>query len=240
MASNSSEITWRPAIAELVATFLFVFIGAGTVVATASLAGEAGGLTSARLLTIALAHGLTIALLIAAIGHLSGAHINPAVTFGAMVTKKISMMQGAQYMVFQLVGGILGALALALVLPMAGIGNGAGTLGDHGYGAVGAFPGLIIEIILTFVLVTVVFGAAMDKKGAGTIAPLAIGLAVLVDHLSGVPLTGASMNPARSLGPALIANSWSAAWHLVYIVGPLVGGALAALFYTKVLQQNGD
>ena len=126
-------------------------------------------------------------------------------------------------------------------MPGTGIGLGAGTLGDHGLSpGVGVLSGFIVEIVLTFVLVTVVFGAAMDSKGAGTIAPLAIGLAVLVDHLVGVPLTGASMNPARSLGPALIANSWSAVWPLLYVVGPLLGGAIAALFYTKVLQQNGD
>jgi MIP family channel proteins len=236
MAGNGSEITWRPAIAELVGTFLFVFVGAGTVVVTGGLAGEGGGVTVARLLTIAAAHGLTVALLTAALGHLSGGHINPSVTVAAMVTRRISMMQGMQFITFQLVGGILAALLLAAVLPGFALGDGAG--GSHALGAgVVAWQGFIIEVVLTAIVVLVIFGTAMDAKGPGTIAPLVIGLAVMVCVLIGFSLTGASMNPARSLGPALIAGSWSAAWPLLYILGPLLGGAMAAIFYTRVLQR---
>ena len=208
MASNGSEITWRPAIAELVATFLFVFVGAGTWVAS-------GG----NLLAIAFAHGLAMALLVASTAHLSGGHINPAVTFAAMVTRKMTVMQGTQFITFQLIGAILGALVLALVLPGIPISDGAGTLGDHGLGSgVAVWQGLLIEIVLTALLVLAVFGTTMDSKGPGAIAPLAIGLAHLVGHL--------------------IAGSWSAAWPLLYIVGPLLGAAIAALFYTRVLQQD--
>ena len=153
-----------------------------------------GRLDPARLIAIALGHGLAIALLVYAIAHISGAHINPAVTFGALITRRISAVKGASYVVARLAGADLGALLLASVVPEVqggGLGNGAGTLGTHALGTdVEAWQGLVVEIVLTFVLVLVVFGAAMDRRGVGTLAPLAIGLAVLVDHLVGVPLTG--------------------------------------------------
>jgi MIP family channel proteins len=211
-------MTFRPALAEGIATFLFVFLGAGTVVVTGGLAGEGATPSSARLLAIALAHGLAIALLVAAAGHISGGHINPAVTIGAWVAKKISLMQGIQYIVFQVVGGILAALLLAALLPTATLGDGG--IGSHALGkGVAQWQGLLIEMVLTFVLVGVVFSTAMDPKGAATIAPLAIGLTVLVDHLIAVPLTGASMNPARTLGPALASGNWGTEWW-IYWVGP--------------------
>ena len=228
--SSSMNIDMRSSAAELIATFFFVFLGAGSVVVTGNLLG---GMDPARLIAIALAHGLAIALLVSATAHLSGGHINPAVTFAAMLTKRISMAQGSAYIVAQLAGAALGALVLAAVLPTAmggGLGNGAGTLGAHALGGgVSAGQGIAIEIVLTAALVFVVFGAAMDKRGVGVAAPLAIGLVVLVDHLVGVTLTGASMNPARSFGPALMAGAWDDFW--VYIVGPLAGGALAGLVY---------
>lgn len=216
--------TWRATLAEFVATLLFIFLGAGTVVVTGGLIGEK--LTSARLVAIALAHGLAIALLVSATAKISGAHINPAVTFGAWVTGKISLNRGIMYVVAQLVGAIVGALLLAAVIPAAARGN----LGAHGLGSgVTAGGGLVAEIILTFALVFVVFGTAIDPKGLGHLAPVAIGLTVLVDHLFGVPVTGASMNPARSFGPALVAGAWDNHW--IFWIGPLIGGALAALVY---------
>ena len=228
--SGSRKIDMRSSAAELIATFFFVFLGPGVVVVTGSLMG---GMDSARLIAIALGHGLAIALLVSATAHLSGAHINPAVTFAAMITQRISIPQGVAYIVAQLVGAALAALLLAAVIPVAlggGLGNGAGTLGTHALGTdVSAGQGVLIEIVLTAALVFVVFGAAMDKRGVGVAAPLAIGLVVLVDHLVGVPLTGASMNPARTFGPALAAGAWDDFW--VYIVGPLAGGAIAGLVY---------
>lgn len=216
---------WRAALAELLAALLFVFVGAGTVVVTGTVLGEE--MTSARLVAIALAHGLTIALLVAATAPLSGGHINPAVTLGAMVGGRMAVPRGVAYVAAQLVGASLGALLLTLVLPDKG-GLGAHALGN------GVTPGagVLIEITLTFLFVFVVFATAMDSRGLGHLAPIAIGLAILVDHLMGVPLTGASMNPARSFGPALLAGAWANHW--VYWVGPMVGGALAALVYRWV------
>lgn len=218
---------WRASLAEFVATLLFVFLGAGTVVVTGGLMQE--GLTSARLIAIALAHGLAITLLVSATANVSGGHINPAVTFGALLTGKINLNKAIMYVVAQLVGATVGAFLLKVVIPAAAQGN----LGSHGLGSnVTVGGGLVAEIVLTFALVFVVFATAVDPKGLGHLAPVAIGLTVLVDHLAGVPLTGASMNPARSFGPALVAGVWDNHW--VYWLGPLVGGALAALLYESI------
>lgn len=238
MASSVSKMNWRAGLAEMIATFFFVFLGPGVVVVTGVVSG--GALDSSRLIAIALGHGLAIALLVSAIMHLSGAHINPAVTFAAVVTKRMTIPTGVTYIVAQLIGAALGAIVLAAVLPEAiggGVGNGSGTLGAHALGnGVSVSQGVLIEIVLTAALVFVVFGAAMDKRGVGVAAPLAIGLVVLVDHLVGVPLTGASMNPARSFGPALAAGAWSDHW--VYWVGPLAGGAIAGLAYHNYFRQK--
>ncbi len=218
---------WRATVAEFIATLLFIFLGAGTVVVTGGLMKE--GLTSARLVAIALAHGLAIALLVAATAKISGGHINPAVTFGALVTGKIRPPQAMMYVGAQLAGAVVGAWMLTLVIPAAARGN----LGAHGLGAgISAAGGLVAEIVLTFALVFVVFAVAMDPKGLAHFAPAAIGLTVLVDHLFGVPVTGASMNPARSFGPALVAGAWNSHW--IYWIGPLVGGALAAWVYESL------
>lgn len=220
----SSPVAWRATGAEFIATLLFIFIGAGTVVVTGGLIQEA--LTSARLVAIALAHGLTIALLVAATANLSGGHINPAVTFGAFIAGKISLIKGIMYVVAQLVGAIVGALLLTAIIPP----DAQGNLGAHGLGSgITVEGGLIAEIILTFALVFVVFATAMDPKGLTQLAPLAIGFVIAVDHLFGVPVTGAGMNPARSFGPALVGGAWDNHW--IYWVGPLIGGALAALVY---------
>ncbi len=223
----SSSTAWRAAFAEFIATLLFIFLGAGTVVVTGGVLGDE--LTSARLVAIALAHGLAIALLVSATANISGGHINPAVTFGAFITGKISLIKGAMYVVAQIAGAVVGALLLAAAIPEAAQGN----LGAHGLGpGVTVGGGMIAEIVLTFALVFVVFATAMDPKGLAHLAPIAIGITVLVDHLFGVPVTGASMNPARSFGPALIAGAWENHW--IFWVGPLMGGALAALVYEFV------
>lgn len=216
---------WRGAIAELIATLLFVFVGAGTVVSS----GMLGELDSARLVAIALAHGLAIAIMVAATASISGGHINPAVTISAVVTRKMGLVKGIMYVAGQLIGAVVGALLLAAVIPDAS----EGALGAHALGQ-GITPsaGLLAEVVLTFVLVFVIFATAIDPKGPGNLAPVAIGLAVLVIHLIGVPLTGASVNPARSFGPALVATQWADHW--IYWIGPIAGGVLAGLVYDVV------
>lgn len=219
--------TWRQGAAEMIATLLFVFLGTGSVVVTGILDG--GQLTVSRLVAIALAHGLAIMLLVSAIAPISGGHINPAITIAAMVTRKISALKGSLYIVAQISGGILGALLLGAIFPA----GGDAALGSHQLSSdINPASGLLIEGVLTFALVFVVFATAIDSQGRWALAPVAIGVTVLVDHLVGVPLTGASMNPARSFGPALVSGTWSNHW--VYWVGPIVGGGLAAAVYDLV------
>ena len=217
---------YRAGFAEFIATMLFVFLGPGAVIAS-GITQPGAQLTADKLLVIAAGHGLAIAVLVWASGHVSGGHINPAVTFAAWVTGKIGLQKGILYIVAQLVGAVVGSALLAYVV-------GADTgLGRHALGAgIDPTKGIVVEIILTFALVGVVFMTAMHPRGPGNVAPLAIGLIVLVDHLVGVPLTGASMNPARSFGPAVLTGMWADHW--VYWVGPLIGGALAGIIANQV------
>ena len=228
-----SAEAWRATFAEGIATLLFVFVGAGSVVATGELTN--GGLNAARLVAIALAHGLAITLLVYSTANLSGGHINPVVTFAAAVTGKISVTKAAMYIAAQIGGAVIGALLLQSALPGALEGN----LGAHGLGDdVSISMGIIMESVLTFALVFTIFATAIDPKGMGRLAPLAIGLAVLAGHLVAVSLTGASMNPARSFGPAVVASEWSDHW--VYWVGPLIGGVLASVVYQVVFIRRAE
>ena len=215
---------WRSALAEFIATLLFVFLGAGSVIVSGGLPN--GDLDPARLVAIALAHGLAIAFLVYATANISGGHLNPAVTFAALLTKKISAARGLMFVVAQLGGAVVGALLLLATIPGAADTN----LGAHALGPdVSVSMGLLMEIVITFALVFVIFATAVDPRGMGNLAPLAIGLTVLADHLLAVPITGASMNPARSFGPALVSGEWAGHW--LYWAGPLLGGALAGLVY---------
>ncbi len=227
-----SPAAWRATLAEFIATLLFVFIGAGVVVSTGTLTGE---MTSRQLLVIAIAHGLAIAILVSATARWSGGHINPAVTISAVVTRKIGVIKGVMYAAAQLTGASIGALLLAAVIPDAS----EGTLGAHALGpGISASAGLVVEIVLTFILVFVIFATAMDPKGPKHLAPIAIGLAVMVDILVGGPLTGGSMNPARSFGPALVSGEWADHW--VFWVGPILGGFAAVAIYQVVyLRRSG-
>lgn len=220
--------TWRAAFAELIGVLLFVFVGAGSVVAVVGVLELNPASDAGALVAIALAHGLAIATMVAATAKISGGHINPAVSFAAVITGRMKAGPGALYIAGQLIGAVIGALLLDLVV----VDTVAGNLGSHGLNDAaleGAGAGLVVEIILTFVLVFTIFAVAMDPRGMANLAPIAIGLAVLIDHFVGVPLTGASMNPARSFGPALIANEWDDHW--VYWLGPLIGGGGAGLIY---------
>ena len=229
-AEDFGPATWRAVLAELIATLLFVFVGAGSVVVITSPAviGADPHRDAAALTAIALAHGLAIALLVAGTARISGGHINPAVTFGAVITGRLKLTTGVLYVGGQLAGAVTGALLLEAAV----VGDVEGSLGAHSLnlGALdGEGAGVMVEAVLTFVLVFTVFATAIDPRGLANLAPVAIGLAVLVDHFVGVPLTGASMNPARSFGPALVADVWDDHW--VYWVGPLAGGGIAALAY---------
>ncbi len=226
----------RRGIAEFVGTFTLIFIGAGSILALTTLflpainspqtQGVYSGLT---LVAVALAHGLAIAVMVSAVGHISGGHFNPAVTLGFFVTRRIAPPLAVVYWSMQFAGAT-GAAALlrwffdARTRQLTNL--GAPGLG----GGIDHWQGLVIELILTFFLVWVIFATAVDPGGTfKSIAGLAIGLTITLDIFMGGPLTGAAMNPARAFGPELIARHWTDAW--VWYVGPFLGGAIAALAY---------
>jgi MIP family channel proteins len=189
--------------------------------------------SNSGLVGVALAHGLTIAIMASAVGHISGGHFNPAVTFGFLVTRRIEPTLAGIYWVSQLGGAVLGALALRLTFPdEADLDRGAPVLN-----AIGTGSGVLLEAILTFFLVWVIFATAADPGGAfKSIAGLAIGLTITIDILAAGPLTGAAMNPARWFGPAVASLSFDN-WY-VWWIGPLLGAAVAALIYRYALEER--
>jgi MIP family channel proteins len=219
-------------VAEALGTFLFVFIGAGSVVLASSIQGaDTGGLVA-----VAFAHGLALAVLISALGPISGGHFNPAVTFAVWITGRIEPVRAALYVAVQLIGALLAALALQLVFNVAAwepVHTGTPAV----LAAVGITGAVVIEAILTVVLVLAVFGTAIDPR-APKVGGFAIGLAVTADVLMGGPLPGAAMNPARWFGPA-VASGTFADWY-VWWIGPLLGAAAAALVYRFALEDRGE
>ncbi len=210
----------RKLVAELIGTFALIFIGAG-----------AGALGTGGLVGVALAHGLVVLTFAYAYGHVSGTHINPAVTIGLWAGKQIDAASAVAYIVVQLIGGTLGALVLRFVLGGTSTGLGATTLAAN----VSPVQGFVVEAILTFFLVNAIFNAAVSGK-AGNAAPVAIGLTLAFCILMGGPLTGASLNPARTLGPAVATGNFANLW--LYFVGPILGGVVAALLYNGVLRPD--
>ena len=215
----------RPAIAELVGTFAFVFIGAGAIVTDTYTHGGVG------LLGVAVAHGVMLSIMVSVFAATSGGHFNPAVTAGFLVTRRITPALAGAYVLAQLIGGTLAGLALRVAFPQAAW--KAARLGTPNLAPGISFgTGVLIEAILAGFLVLAVFGTVVDER-APKIGGFGIGLTVAVDILMGGPLTGAAMNPARAFGPALAGGYWDN--QLVYWIGPLIGGVLAALLYEYVI-----
>jgi aquaporin TIP len=214
----------KQCVAEFVGTFTLIFIGVGAI-------ANAAGLS---LLGIAFAHGLAIAVMVSATGAISGGQLNPAVTFGLFVGGQMDLKKTIAYWISQLAGGALAAYLCAALIGMTKVGNGTPDIGLNaaGIAMVSTKQAIIIEAILTFFLVFVVYGSAVDAR-APKIGGLAIGLTVALDIMFGGPLTGAAMNPARTFGPALASGHWNN--HIVYWIGPLIGGALAGLIYGRFL-----
>jgi aquaporin Z len=225
----------RRGFAEFVGTFTLVFAGAGSILTftkvfqAAYAQGASDTANGLSLLGIAFAHGLAIAVMVSALGHISGGHFNPAITFGFFLTRRLAPLLALVYWVAQFSAAAVAALILKWLFP-GPIRNlahlGAPALGN----GVSHWQGLVIELVLTFFLVWVVFATAADPGGTfKSIAGLAIGLTITMDILMGGPLTGAAMNPARAFGPELVQNDWTNAW--IWYVGPIAGGALAAVLY---------
>lgn len=202
-------------IAELIGTFALVFVGAAT------------GLYQEGLLAVALAHGLTLAVFCYAFGHISGAHVNPAVTFGLALNGTVKWSEAVVYWVAQFAGALIAAFFLRMIVGLvnANAFKGAQTTGI----LTDQFPyyALVVELVLTFFLVNTVLQTAVAGKG-GPLAGLAIGTSLAISILAGGPLTGASLNPARTFGPAVAAGAAAnGMMYLIYFVGPLLGAALA-------------
>jgi aquaporin Z len=234
----------RKLSAELLGTALLVFVGVGMATLTFGFKLD-GGSTSAGVVATALAFGLALLVLVYTIGPLSGCHINPAVTLGFLMSKRMSLADAIGYWAAEFIGGIIGALALWAVFSgspqysrsTTGLGtNGWGSHSIIGLNGTGAFAA---EVILTFVFVLVVLAATSHVASAG-FAGLAIGFALALANLMGIPLTGASINPARALGPAVVVGGDALGQVWLFIVAPLVGGLLAAIVWLVLIAERPD
>ena len=224
-------------ISEMIGTFVLVFFGCGT----ACVVGCDSSIGSGYILT-ALAFGLVIVAMAYSIGNISGCHINPAVSLGVLLSGGMSGREFVGYVISQCVGALVGSGILALIFSLGGVKDMTGGFGSNGLAGVGgsALAGLIVEIVLTFIFVVAILGVTSKKAGHGSFGGLVIGLTLVVVHILGIGLTGTSVNPARSIGPAIVAaiagNTAPLAAIWVFIVGPLVGAALAAAVY-KALEK---
>jgi MIP family channel proteins len=218
----------KQCVAEFIGTFALIFVGIGAIANNSSPAAGVG------LLGVALAHGLTIAVMVSATGAISGGQLNPAVTFGLFVGGHMDVKKTVAYWIAQLAGATVAAYMLSGLIGMTKVVNGTPDIGLNAAGVpfVSIHQAIVIEAVLTFFLVFVVYGSAVDVR-APKLGGLAIGLTVALDILFGGPLTGAAMNPARTFGPALASSHWNN--HFVYWVGPLIGGALAGVIYGRFL-----
>jgi aquaporin Z len=224
----------RKYLAELIGTFVLVLMGCGSAVIAGSHIGYLG---------IAFAFGLSVLVMVYTIGRISGCHINPAITVGMLVAGKIKGNDAIFYIVFQCIGAIIAAAVLLAIasgnpdysLAINGLGQNGYGLGSPGGYSLGA--GLIAEIVLTLIFLLVVFGATAKNAPAG-FAGLAIGLSLTLIHLVGIPITGTSVNPARSIGPALLVGGRALGQLWLFIVAPIIGAIIAALIWKFILESR--
>jgi MIP family channel proteins len=213
---------FRSCLAEFIGTFALVFVGIGAI----KTAGPN------NIVAVALAHGLTIAAFASAVMHISGGQFNPAVTFGLVCGGHMRMADAIWYWVSQLLGGFIAAWICLGLFGHDVVVQGTPQLAIN----LTASQGILVEAILTFFLVFIIHGVAVDPRGARSVAGLVIGSTITLDILFGGPLTGAAMNPARVFGPALAANFWKD--HLVYWIGPLLGGAAGGFVYRMLIERG--
>lgn len=217
----------RATLTEFIGTALLVFVGT-----SAAVAGPSLGTGVYDSLAIVLAFGLALVALVAAFGHVSGCHLNPAVTVGLAVTGRFPWSAAGGYVVAQLAGGLVGAAATWACYGgrARSVGHLGATVPAHGVSFGRAF---VVELLVTFLLVLVVISVATDERAEGAVAPLAVGLALAAGIFVAGPLTGGAVNPARAFGPALLAGQAGPLW--LYLVAPTIGGVLAAVLYDRVL-----
>ena len=224
---------WSQYLAELLGTAALVLVGCGSAVIAGSYIGFTG---------ISFAFGLTVLAMVYAIGPISGCHINPAITLAMLIAGKIKARDAVFYIVFQCVGAIIGAgILLAIATGKADFSLAADGLGQNGYGVnspagYSLAAAFITELVLTFLFLLVIFGATSKDAHKG-FAGLAIGLALVLIHLVGIPVTGTSVNPARSLGPAVFVGGAALSQLWLFIVAPVLGAILAAVLWKYVLER---
>lgn len=225
--------------AEFLGTLVLVLMGCGSAV----IAG-ANGTTGVGLLGISFAFGLSVTAMAYAIGHISGCHINPAISIGMVIAGRMKIGEAAYYIAAQVLGGIAGAFILLQIasgkpeysLATNGLGqNGFAALSPQHYSL---HAGFIAEIVLTFIFLLVIFGSTSTKNINGGFAGLAIGLSLTLIHIVGIPVTGVSVNPARSIGPALLVGGQALSQVWLFIVAPIIGAALSAVVWKTVLEKN--
>lgn len=224
----------RSSVAELIGTFILVY--AGIAVAVAAILGVPTAGAAYGSLAVALAFGLVLAALVAALGHVSGAHVNPAVTIGLAVTGKFPWSHVPAYVGAQLLGAVLAAFATWITFGGAARSDAslaATTLAE----GVGVAQGFVVEALITFILVFVIIAVATDERAPQGAAPLAVGFALAVGVFIGGPVTGGAVNPARALGPIIVSwDYWSTA--LLYVLAPILGGVLAAVVYDRFISEG--
>ncbi|PFZ11914.1 aquaporin [Bacillus pseudomycoides] len=215
----------KKGIAEFIGTFVLVLFGTGTAVL-------GGGIEGIGTLGIAMAFGLSIVAMAYSIGTISGCHVNPAVSIAMFVNKRMNAMELSYYLLAQVLGGLLGTATLVTILKSSNM--SLDNLGQNAFGNLGLSGSFLVEFVLTFVFILVII-AVTDKKGNAQLAGLVIGFTLVLVHLLGIPLTGTSVNPARSLAPALFAGGEAVSQLWVFIVAPILGGIVAAIVGKFVL-----
>lgn len=233
-------------VAELIGTFWLVFGGCGSaVLAAVFLKGDNNNVNlGIGLVGVSLAFGLTVLTMAYAIGHISGCHLNPAVTVGLVVGKRFPGKEAVPYIASQVAGAIVGAGALYLIASgkegfSLAAGFASNGYAEHSPGGYSMVACLVAEVVLTFMFLLVIMGAT-DKRAPAGFAPIAIGLGLTLIHLIGIPVTNLSVNPARSTGPALFVGGWAVAQLWLFWVAPILGAALAGFVYNLFATPDGE
>lgn len=223
-------------ISEMIGIMILVLTGCGSIVFAGNMPGTVS--TGAGALEVAMAFGLSVVALAYVFGGISGCHINPAITLGVYCSGRMGGKDALLYMIFQVIGGILGS-AVLFILVSTGSHAGLTMAASNGFGEGGMLQAFIAETVFTFIFVLVALGATDKKKGAGKLAGLVIGLTLVLVHIVCIPITGTSVNPARSIGPALFEGGSTISQLWLFIVAPLTGGLVGAIVW-KVISHHSD
>ena len=212
-------------IAEMLGTMVLVLMGCGSAVFAGSVSGTVGA--GVGTIGVALAFGLSVVAMAYTIGRISGCHINPAITLGVFLSGRMNKKDAGMYMLFQIIGAVIGSLILYLLVFL-GTHGGPTETGANSFADGMMLQAFIAEVVFTFIFVLVVLGSTDEKEGAGNFAGLAIGLTLVLVHIVCIPITGTSVNPARSIGPALFEGGKALSQLWLFIIAPFVGAALSA------------